>query len=643
MTRAGAALLIAATVWAATSARATVAARSAVTTGAVMAATRAPLDVPAQNALIAEYCSACHTAARKPGGVVLQNFDASTLAANAELGERMILKLRAGMMPPAGSKRPDAAAIGALASAFETRLDAPSQFGIRPHSGWRPSSRLNRAEFARTVLDLTGVEIDPSAYLPPDTISDGFDNIADVQAFSPTLVSGYLRAAAAVSRRAVADRSPAIFVCRPARATDDDACANRILTRLASAALRGTATADDAADLRRFYRDGRDSGGFDNGIRLAVQALLVHPRFLFRIERSGSAPGAALDSMAIASRLSFFLWGAAPDAALIDAARAGVLGTAAGRRAQAARLLRDRRSQALATRFARQWLRLQDLETLRPDPRRFPGFDEALARSMRRETELFFDSIVREDRSVLTLFDASYTFVDERLARLYGIAGVTGSTFRRVSVADDRRGLLGQASVLASTSVADRTSPVLRGKWVMEVLLGSPPPPPPPNVPALDDSVKAVRDGTPLSTRQRIEEHRRNPACASCHKVIDPIGLALERFDAIGAWRDADNGVPIDAVAELYDGQVIDGAGGLRRALLRREDVLLRNFAARLLTYATGRRLDYRDMPAVRAIVAAAAAQQYRLSAFVAAVVDSAAFTMSAPAEAGEDADVHHR
>ena len=262
---------------------------------------------------------------------------------------------------------------------------------------------------------------------------------------------------------------------------------------------------------------------------------------------------------------------------------------------------------------------------------------------MRRETELFFDSIVREDRSVLTLFDASYTFVDERLARLYGIAGVTGSTFRRVSVADDRRGLLGQASVLASTSVADRTSPVLRGKWVMEVLLGSPPPPPPPNVPALDDSVKAVRDGTPLSTRQRIEEHRRNPACASCHKVIDPIGLALERFDAIGAWRDADNGVPIDAAAELYDGQVIDGAGGLRRALLRREDVLLRNFAARLLTYATGRRLDYRDMPAVRAIVAAAAAQQYRLSAFVAAVVDSAAFTMSAPAEAREDADVHHR
>jgi len=643
MTRAGAALLIAATVWAATSARATVAARSAVTTGAVMAATRAPLDVPAQNALIAEYCSACHTAARKPGGVVLQNFDASTLAANAELGERMILKLRAGMMPPAGSKRPDAAAIGALASAFETRLDAPSQFGLRPHSGWRPSSRLNRAEFARTVLDLTGVEIDPSAYLPPDTISDGFDNIADVQAFSPTLVSGYLRAAAAVSRRAVADRSPAIFVCRPARAAEDGACADRILTRLASAALRGTATADDAADLRRFYRDGRDSGGFDSGIRLAVQALLVHPRFLFRIERSGSAPGAALDSMAIASRLSFFLWGAAPDAALIDAARAGVLGTAAGRRAQAARLLRDRRSEALATRFARQWLRLQDLETLRPDPRRFPGFDEALARSMRRETELFFDSIVREDRSVLTLFDASYTFVDERLARLYGIAGVAGSTFRRVSVADDRRGLLGQASVLASTSVADRTSPVLRGKWVMEVLLGSPPPPPPPNVPALDDSVKAVRDGTPLSTRQRIEEHRRNPACASCHKVIDPIGLALERFDAIGAWRDADNGVPIDAAAELYDGQVIDGAGGLRRALLRREDVLLRNFAARLLTYATGRRLDYRDMPAVRAIVAAAAAQQYRLSAFVAAVVDSAAFTMSAPAEAREDADVHHR
>ena len=617
MTRAGAALLIAATVWAATSARATVAARSAVTTGAVMAATRAPLDVPAQNALIAEYCSACHTAARKPGGVVLQNFDASTLAANAELGERMILKLRAGMMPPAGSKRPDAAAIGALASAFETRLDAPSQFGIRPHSGWRPSSRLNRAEFARTVLDLTGVEIDPSAYLPPDTISDGFDNIADVQAFSPTLVSGYLRAAAAVSRRAVADRSPAIFVCRPARATDDDACANRILTRLASAALRGTATADDAADLRRFYRDGRDSGGFDSGIRLAVQALLVHPRFLFRIERSGSAPGAALDSMAIASRLSFFLWGAAPDAALIDAARAGVLGTAAGRRAQAARLLRDRRSEALATRFARQWLRLQDLETLRPDPRRFPGFDEALARSMRRETELFFDSIVREDRSVLTLFDASYTFVDERLARLYGIAGVTGSTFRRVSVADDRRGLLGQASVLASTSVADRTSPVLRGKWVMEVLLGTPPPPPPPNVPALDESVTASSAGKLLSTRQRMEEHRKNPACNSCHKVIDPLGLALDNFDVTARWRTRENGMPLDTAGDFYDGTKITSSQELIQTLMKRPTPLVRTFTENLMAYALGRRVEYFDQPAIRAIAKAAEATNYKMSSFI--------------------------
>ena len=614
-----AALLAAASMWAAVSAAA---ASAASVSPSASAAARVPLDDPAQNAIVAEYCATCHTAGRKPGGVVLQNFDAATLAANAELGERMILRVRAGLMPPAGSKRPDAATIDALADAFETRLDAAP-----PSPGWRPFSRLNRAEYARAIRDLTGVDIDPAAYLPADSISDGFDNVADVQSFSPILMTGYLRAAAAISRRAIDDRSAAVFGCRPAVPPRDEACVDRILTRLAAMALRGAATAEDVSDLRRFYRDGRASGGVDTGLRLALQALLVHPRFLLRTERTATGNDGVLAGAAIASRLSFFLWGAAPDAALLAAAERGGLASALGRSREAARLLRDRRSEALATRFASQWLRLQDLETLTPDATRFPRFDASLARSMRRETELFFDSIVREDRSVLTLFDADYTFVDGRLASHYGIAGVTGPAFRRVTVPDARRGLLGQASILASTSVADRTSPVLRGKWVLEVFLGTPPPPPPPNVPALDDSVKAVRGGTPLSTRQRIEEHRRNPACASCHKVIDPIGLALERFDAIGAWRTTDNGVAIEAATELYDGQTVDGPAGLRRALLGRQDVLLRTFAARLLTYAIGRRLDHRDMPAVRAIVASAALRQYRLSAFVDAVINSAAFT----------------
>jgi hypothetical protein len=292
-------------------------------------------------------------------------------------------------------------------------------------------------------------------------------------------------------------------------------------------------------------------------------------------------------------------------------------------------MLADSRSEALSTRFASQWLRLQDLDKIFPDYLLYPQYDDTLARAMKRETELFFDSIVREDRSVKDLLTADYSFVNERLAIHYGIANVTGNAFQRVTLPPYRRGLLGQGSILTLTSVADRTSPVQRGKWVMEVLLASPPPAPPPNVPTLDDSVKATEGGKLLSTRERMEEHRKNPACTSCHKVIDPLGLALENFDVTGAYRIKDNEVPVDVVGDLYDGTRMDGPAGLREALLKHSDMFLTSFTESLMTYALGRRLEHTDMPAVRGIVRDAGQKGDTLSAYVLGVVNSSAFKMS--------------
>jgi hypothetical protein len=333
----------------------------------------------------------------------------------------------------------------------------------------------------------------------------------------------------------------------------------------------------------------------------------------------------------LASRLSFFLWGGAPDAELLKSATTGLLGTPAVLAKQVRRMLLDPRSEALATRFAAQWLRLQDLDKIRPDALLYPYYDATLAEGLRRETELLFDSVVREDRSVLDLLTADYTFVNERVANHYGIPNVTGDKFRRVDLqATPRRGLLGHGSILALTSVADRTSPVLRGKWIMEVLLGNPPPPPPPDVPALEVT-KAVSAGKLLSVRERMEEHRRNPACRSCHRVIDPLGLALDNFDVDGTWRIRDNGVPVDPVGTLYDGTPLNGPAELRQALLNRPDSVLRAFTEYLMTYALGRRVEDADMPTIRAIVRDAGKQGHRLSAYVLGIVKSPAFQSSLP------------
>ena len=428
-----------------------------------------------------------------------------------------------------------------------------------------------------------------------------------------------------------------IFTCRPTSADEAEPCAREIVARLAGDAYGRDPSGDEVADLLGFYRLGSQDGGFEAGVRTALVAILSSPHFLFRMERQppGVRPGETypLGAEDLAARLSFFLWGAAPDDELAAAARAGALADPAGLEEQARRMLADPRSEALATRFGSLWLRLQDVERVSPDAFRFPNYSRQLARAMRRETELFFHDLVRGDRSLLDLYRADYTFVNERLARHYGIDGVHGEAFRRVAYPNERRrGVLGHGSTLVQTSLGNRTSPVLRGKWVMEVLLGTPPPPPPPGIPELEE-IEGARDGRPLTTRERLEMHRADPRCASCHNLIDPIGLALDNFDVTGRWRLREDGAVLDTRGTFYDGTEIGTVPELAQVLLKRPIPLARRFTESLMAYALGRNVEYRDQPAVRAIVGAAAENDYRMSWFVVGVVTSDAFRMKqAPA-----------
>jgi mono/diheme cytochrome c family protein len=754
-----------------------------------LAGAQQPVDK--ENALVKQYCAGCHSDRGKAGGLSFAAFDLADAVQQAPVSERMIRKLRAGMMPPPGARRPDAAALQALAATLEARIDRAA--AVKGNPGWRPFQRLNRAEYARAVKDLLAIDVDPDALLPPDTISQSFDNVADAQAFSPTLVEGYLRAASKVAALAIGDpdapaseahyrvpktasqlrradgaplgtrggisvvhtfpadgdyvfrmdlhgnadgflfggpatgeqlevsingerkaifeidrkmaevttgltlRTPAIhvaagaqrvtaafiqqfegpvndliapidhtladtqigvaygvttlphlkdlsiagpqrvtgvsdtvsrrriFTCRPTAPDEEAACASAIITKLAGQAFRRPADEGERQRLTTFYQEGRKTRDFESGIASALEAILASPQFVFRLE---SPNGPRLGDLELASRLSFFLWATGPDAQLLTIAKQGRLSAPGVLAAQLKRMLADPRAEALSTRFAAQWLRLSDVDRMLPDALLYPYYDRTLGDALVRETELFFDSVVREDRSVLDLLTADYTFANERVARHYGIPNVAGNEFRRVPLPEHRRGLLGHGSILVLTSVADRTSPVMRGKWVMEVLLGSPPPPPPPNVPALE-ATNAAAAGKLLSVRERMEEHRKNPACASCHRVIDPIGLALENFDPTGKWRIKDNEVAVDTAGVLYDGMPIEGPAGLRQALLTHQDMVLQTFTENLMTYALGRRVEYYDMPTVRAIVRDAAAKDHRLSAFIMGIVNSAAFRMS--------------
>jgi mono/diheme cytochrome c family protein len=422
-----------------------------------------------------------------------------------------------------------------------------------------------------------------------------------------------------------------IFLCRPTAPADEEACAERTLSSLARRAYRRPIAADDLAPLLALYRQGAQNAGFEAGVRLALQKILVSPEFIFRTELDppGAAPGSVhrITDVELASRLSFFLWSSIPDDELLAIAERGALSDASVLADQVRRMLADPRSRALVKNFSGQWLYLRNIAGIQPDSVAFPNFDENLRQALAQETELLIESTLREDRSVADLLSTDYTFVNQRLAEHYGIKGIYGSEFRRVALDDPKRhGLLGQASILTVTSYPNRTAPTIRGKWVLEQLLGTPPPPPPPNVPSLKDDAST----TAMTMRQRMEQHRANPTCAVCHKMMDPIGFSLENFDGLGRWRDS-TGVgtgPIDSSGVLPDGTTFDGSTGLRDVLVSKGDLFVETLTERLLTYALGRGVEHYDRPVVRKITREAAADNQRWSSIILGIVNSAPFQM---------------
>src|SRR5215831_246542 len=423
-----------------------------------------------------------------------------------------------------------------------------------------------------------------------------------------------------------------IFTCKPATgaAADETACARKILASLARRAYRQPVSDADIDVVMKFYDSGRKNGNFEAGIENALAFILTAPKFLFRTE--SDPPNAVaggvyrVNDLELASRLSFFLWSTIPDDELLNAASQGKLKDPAVLDQQVKRMLADPKSQALTRNFAGQWLFLRNLQNAKPDGHEYPNFDDNLRQSFRRETEMFFDSILRENRSVLDLLNGNYTFVNERLARHYGIPNVYGTQFRRVTLRDQTRmGLLGQGSILTVTSYPNRTSPVLRGKWILENIMGTPPPPPPPNVPPLKENEEGSKA---LSVRALLEEHRKNPACATCHRIMDPLGFSLDNFDAIGQWRAKEAGAGIDASGQLADGTQVSGPVELRKALMKHPEQFVRTLTAKLMTYGLGRGLEFYDMPVVRGIVRDAARNDYQFSSLIMGIVKSTPFQM---------------
>ena len=748
---------------------------------------------PALTAVVQQYCVVCHNDALLTGNLSLQGFAVERAAQEREAAEKIIRKLRAGMMPPPGFPRPTADTLLALAETLESTVDEIAR--AAPNVGTRRFQRLSRSEYERVIRELLGLEVDAGKWLPADLLVGSFDNMSAAQALSTTLLDSYLKAAADVSRLAIGNpqalssttkhRNPMevsqhawdhiegapfgtrggmvvthdfpadgeyvfrvetdfgsgnqvaaedidismdgepvallkleynaartvpaietepifvlagqrkvsaafvnlvegpyedrfsptawsaagtaggnygvtglthlkellitgpsnvsgvaetesrhrVFTCRPSSDEEARPCAASILTGLATRAYRRPPPADDVADLMGFYDAAASEAGFEAGVQMGLQAILVSPEFLFRLERepADTRPGEGypLSDIDLATRLSFFLWATVPDEELLELAGGGRLSDPVVLERQVERMLADPRSETLATRFAHQWLRLQDVGKVWPESYLYPDFSQQLADALVRETELLFDYLVREDRSLLELVDADYTFLNQRLARHYGIEGdFAGEDFRRIRYPDGRRrGVLGHGSVLHLTSMSGRTSPVMRGKWVMEVLMGTPPPPPPPNVPTLEGSPDAD-EGRPLTTRERMELHRSSPVCSSCHNFIDPIGLALDNFDATGRWRVRENMAPLDTRGVFYDGTALSTPGELAAVLLKRPIPLARNFTEHLLSYALGRPADYLDQPTVRAITLAAAEDNYSISSIVMEIIKSAPFRM---------------
>jgi hypothetical protein len=589
------------------------------------------------NRFLADACVSCHGFERTEDGLDIEGFlDEPEGAWDLAIWERISDMIASGQMPPPNRPRPEVETVAAVTGWIESRVDAAiAELPADP--GRVTARRLNRAEYNNTVRDLLGVDFKPAADFPVDDSGYGFDTIGDVLTLSPLLLEKYLDAGETIAEKAVAadlerienDGSPYhVLICGHSEDEHTAACSRRICRDLAERAFRRPVSSIEVRRLRRLFEDERANGAeFHDAARVAVQAVLVSPHFLFRIEQLDTEilplRMRGLGDYELASRLSYFLWSSMPDPRLFRLAKEGRLrepGVLAG---ETLRMLQDERADALVSNFAGQWLELRNLAEAAPDAKRFPEFNDELRDAMRRETEMLFATIMREDLSVLRFLDADFTFVNEALAKLYGIEGVDGPAMRRVELAGTQRGgLLTQASVLTLTSFPTRTSPVLRGQYLLENVLGAPPPPPPANVPPLDEQKAESAQGL----RAQLEQHRADPGCASCHAQMDPLGFGLENYDAIGRWRDEQGGDRIDSSGELPNGERFDGPAELRAILLDRHDAFARCLAEKLLIYALGRGLERYDTLVVEQICQRMEREDHRFSSLVLGVVESLPF-----------------
>lgn len=585
----------------------------------------------------ANYCYDCHGVDVKKGGLDFETaIKEQGRVSDLSLLDKVIQVVATGEMPP--KKKPEPAEIDVFVAALQAQREEQLS-AMKPVAGRVTVRRLNRTEYNNTVRDLLGVTTEPASAFPPDDSGYGFDNIGDVLTLSPLLAEKYLDVAEEIVAEALEHElanyktiSPAnrrILICNHARDSHNARCAERILRHLAPRAYRRPVTQADLEQLGNLYQIAIDQGdGFKEGLSLALQAMLVSPHFLFRAE-GRFVPGdpeeaRRLGSYELASRLSYFLWSTMPDETLTRKAANGSIRNPRVLRSEINRMLAAPRARSLAENFAGQWLHTRNLATMDPDPKKFPEFNKELRTAMAEETNLFFESVMSEDRSVLDFIDADYTFVNEPLAKHYGMDGIAGPDFQRVTVDPATRGgILGQASVLTVTSLPTRTSPVIRGLWVLENLLAAAPPPPPPDVPPLEE---AKVDST-ATLRQKLEAHRENPSCASCHNRMDPLGFGLENYDAIGAWRTTDNEKPVDSSGVLPDGQAFSGPGELKKVLLSRKADFTRCLTEKMLTYALGRGVEDFDTPVIEDIVAGVEKEDYRFSALIYEIVRSLPFT----------------
>ena len=593
----------------------------------------APSAVRADDAFLREVkpkldalCLDCHGGKRTKGGVDLTTFtNAPSLYRDPKLWESVVRQIEERQMPPEDKPQPTPEERLHLTESLRHLLDDPDPASVPRDPGATVARRLNRTEYNFTVRDLLGVDSRPADRFPADGGGGGgFDNNADTLFVPPILLERYLQAAESVLAEAKPER---LFIARPVWHRRDRAVAGENLAWFAARAYRRPVEAGEVERLLGLYDAARKGGmAFGLALRSAYKAVLVSPNFLFRVEREqpGGKPWRISDHE-LASRLSYFLWSSMPDEELFALATAGKLSDAGTLEAQVRRMLRDPKAAALAGQFTSQWLGTKTLAiTSSPDRSKFPRYTDTLRDAMMAEPVEFFGALLRDDASLLKLLDADFTYANAELAALYGITNITSTNLVRVPLPDRRRGgILGMAAVLTQTSYPLRTSPVLRGKWILEEVLGTPPPPPPPLVKTLSPDDK-TKDG--LTFRQRLEEHRKDPNCAGCHSRMDPLGFALENFDAIGGWRTESGGAPVDATGVLVNGEKVEGPVALKDALLVRRALFLRHLTEKMLAYALGRGLEHHDIPAVRRIVEQSAAKDHRAAAFVLEVVKSYPF-----------------